>query len=72
MKLDLSYINMENLKQYLLKFKDILIKTVLYSALFNAFRDSKISSIEFLNITFEPIKTESDEDIISVLLGYIS
>ena len=72
MKLDLSYIDMENLKQYLLKCKDTLIKTALYRALFDTFRDSKISTIEFLNITFETIKTESDEDIISVLLGYIS
>ena len=72
MKLDLSYIDTENLKQYLLKCKDTLIKTALYRALFDTFRDSKISTIEFLNITFETIKTESDEDIISVLLGYIS
>ena len=72
MKLDLSYIDTENLKQYLLKCKDTLIKTALYRALFDTFRDSKISTIEFLNITFETIKNESDEDIISVLLGYIS
>jgi aminopeptidase N len=72
MKLDLSYIDMENLKQYLLKCKDTLIKAALYRALFDTFRDSKISSIEFLNITIETIKVESDEDIISVLLGYIS
>jgi aminopeptidase N len=72
MKLDLSYIDMENLKQYLLKCKDTLIKAALYRALFDTFRDSKISSIEFLNITFETIKVESDEDTINVLLGYIS
>ena len=72
MKLDLSYIDTENLKQYLVKCKDTLIKAALYRALFDTFRDSKISSIEFLNITFETIKTESDEDTISVLLNYIS
>ena len=72
MKLDLSYMNLENLKQYLLKCKDTLIKAALYRARFDTFRDSKISSIEFLNITFEIIKTESDEDTVSVLLSYIS
>ena len=72
MKLDLSYMNMEDLKQYLLKCKDTLIKAALYRALFDTFRDSKISSIEFLNVTFETIKTESDEDTVSVLLTYIS
>ena len=34
MKLDLSYINIDNLKQYLLKCKDTLIKASLYRALF--------------------------------------
>ena len=72
MKLDLSYIDKENLKQFLLKCEDTLIKASLYRALFDTFRDSKISSIEFLNITFETIQTESDEDTISVLLNYIS
>ena len=72
MKLDLSYMNMEDLKLYLLKCKDTLVKTALYRALFDTFRDSKISSIEFLNVTFETIKMENDEDIISVLLQYIS
>ena len=72
MKLDLSYIDKENLKQFLLKCQDTLIKAALYRALFDTFRDSKISSIEFLNITFETIQTESDEDTISVLLNYIS
>ena len=72
MKLDLSYINIDNLKQYLLKCKDTLIKASLYRALFDTFRDSIISSIEFLNLTFETIQTESDEDTISVLLRYIS
>ena len=72
MKLDLSYMNMEDLKQFLSKCKDTLIKVALYRALFDTFRDSKISSIEFLDITFEAIKTEPDEDSVTVLLGYIS
>ena len=72
MKLDLSYMNMEDLKQFLSKCKDTLIKVSLYRALFDTFRDSKISSIEFLDITFETIKTEPDEDTVTVLLGYIS
>ena len=72
MKLDLSYMNLEDLKQYLIKCKDTLIKAALYRALFDTFRDSKISSIEFLDITFETIKTEPDEDTISVLLRYSS
>ena len=72
MKLDLSYMNMEELKQYLIKCKQTLIKAALYRALFDTFKDSKISSIEFLEVTFETIKTEADEETVSVLLGYIS
>jgi aminopeptidase N len=72
MKLDLSYMNMEELKQYLLKCKDPLIKVALNRALFDTFRDGKITSIEFLDITFVTIKNESDEDAFSILLNYIS
>ena len=71
MKLDLSYMNMDDLKQYLLKCKDTLIKAALYRALYDTFRDSKITSIEFINITFETIQEELDEDTIAVLLNYI-
>ena len=45
MKLDLSYMNMEELKLYLLKCKDPLIKATLNRALFDTFRDSKITNI---------------------------
>ena len=72
MKLDLSYMNMDDLKSYLLKCKDPLIKSSLYRALFDTFRDSKISSIEYLDITLETIKHEKDEDTVIVLLRYIS
>ena len=72
MKLDLSYMNMEDLKHYLLKCKDPLIKVALNRALFDTFRDGKITSIEFLDITLETIKNEADEDTFSVLLNYIS
>ena len=72
MKLDLSYMNMDELKNYLLKCKDPLIKVALNRALFDTFRDCKITGIEFLNITLETIKNEQDEDTFSVLLGYIS
>ena len=72
MKLDLSYMNMDELKNYLLKCKDPLIKVALNRALFDTFRDFKITSIEFLDITLETIKNEQDEDTFSVLLGYIS
>ena len=72
MKLDLSYMNMEYLKEYFLKCKDPLIKAALNRALFDTFRDSKITSIEYLDITFETIKKEQDEDTVSVLLSYIS
>ena len=71
MKLDLSYMNMENLKEFLLKCKDPLIKAALNRALFDTFRDGKITSIEFLDITFETIKKETDEDTVSVLLSYM-
>ena len=72
MKLDLSYMNMEYLKQYLLKCKDPLIKATLNRALFDSYRDSKISSIEFVDIILSIIKYELDEDIFSVLLDYLS
>ena len=72
MKLDLSYMKMDNLKEYLLKCKDPLIKAALNRALFDTFRDGKITSIEFLDITFETIKKEQDEDTVSILLSYIS
>jgi len=72
MKLDLSYMNMEELKLYLLKCKDPLIKATLNRALFDTFRDSKITSIEYLDITLETIKNEADEDTVSLLLRYIS
>ena len=72
MKLDLSYMNMEELKLYLLKCKDPLIKATLNRALFDTFRDSKITSVEYLDITLETIKNETDEDTVSLLLRYIS
>ena len=72
MKLDLSYMNMDDLKQYLLKCKDPLVKATFNRALFDTFRDSKITSIEYLDLAFEIIKNEQDEDTMSVLLGYIS
>ena len=72
MKLDLSYMDMGELKNYLLKCKDPLIKVALNRALFDTFRDSKISTIEFLDINLETIKNEPDEDTFSVLLQYIS
>ena len=72
MKLDLSYMNMGELKNYLLKCKDSLIKVALNRALFDTFRDSKISTIEFLDITLDTIKKEQDENTFSVLLQYIS
>ena len=72
MKIDLSYMNIRDLKNYLLKCKDTLIKVALNRALFDTFRDSKISTIEFLDITLELIKKEEDENTFSVLLQYIS
>ena len=72
MKLDTSYMKTEELKHYLLKCKDPLIKVALNRALFDTFRDSKISSIEFLDVTLETIKYEEDEYTFSVILGYIS
>ena len=72
MKLDLSYMNLEELKIYLLKCKDPLIKASLNRALFDTFRDSKITSVEYLDITLETIKNETDEDTVSLLLRYIS
>ena len=71
MKLDLSYMNMVELRKYLLKCKDPLIKVALNRALYDTFLDNKITSIEYLDITLETIKNEFDEDTFSILLGYI-
>ena len=72
MKLDIHYMNMTNLEYYLSKCNDPLIKSALNRALYDAFIDSKITSIEFLDIILSSIRYTQDEETFSVLLKYIT
>ena len=62
MKLDLDKKSIAGLKEGLVEFKDPLTKLSIYRSLFDCFRDSKISSIEFLDIIINSIKNEKDEN----------
>jgi aminopeptidase N len=72
MKLDISYMNMENLKQFLFICQDSLLKTALIRALYDTFFDEKINSIEFLDIILPVIEDEQNELILSILLEYLT
>ena len=72
MKLDISYMNMKNLKQFLFICQDSLIKTALIRALYDTFIDEKISSIELLDIILPIIEDEQNELILSILLEYLT
>ncbi len=56
MKLFLDKKSIEGLKEGLVEFKDPLTKLSIYRSLFDSFKDSKISSIEFLDIKINSIK----------------
>ena len=70
MKLALDKKSIEGLKEGLVEFKDPLTKLSIYRSLFDSFRDSKISSIEFLDIIINSIKNEKDENNLSTLLRF--
>ena len=70
MKLDLDKKSIAGLKEGLVEFKDPLTKLSIYRSLFDCFRDSKISSIEFLDIIINSIKNEKDENNLSTLLRF--
>jgi aminopeptidase N len=70
MKLDLDKKSIQGLKEGLVQFKDPLTKLSIYRSLFDGFRDSKISAIEFLDIIISSIKNEKNENNLSTLLRF--
>ena len=70
MKLVFDKKSIQGLKEGLVQFKDPLTKISIYRSLFDSFRDSKISSIEFLDIVINSIKNEKDENNLSTLLRF--
>ena len=70
-KIDISYANLINLKIFLTKCKDLLLKSSLISSLYNTFIDKKINSIEFLNIILPVIEIEENVTILSNILNNV-
>ena len=70
MKLDLDQKSIQGLKEGLVQFEDPLTKLCIYRSLFDGFRDSKISAIEFLDIVISSIKNEKNENNLSTLLRF--
>ena len=70
MKLDFDKKSIQGLKEGLVEFKDPLSKIIIYRSLFDGFRDSKISAIEFLDIILNSIKNEKNENNLSTLLRF--
>jgi aminopeptidase N len=64
--------SIEYLKSNLHKINDLLTKQLVYRSLFDLTRDSRISSIEYLNIVLNLLNYEKDEDIITTLLRNVS
>lgn len=59
------------IKEIILRFNEPLVKLTLYRSLFDALRDSKISSIEYLDILIDAIKLEKDDNNLSLILRHI-
>ena len=70
MKLEFDKKSIQGLKEGLVEFKDPLTKLMIYRSLFDGFRDSKISAIEFLDIIINSIKNEKDQNNLSTLLRF--
>ena len=70
MKLDFDKKSIQGLKEGLVQFEDPLTKISIYRSLFDGFRDSKISSIQFLDIIINSIKNEKDQNNLSTLLRF--
>ena len=70
MKLVFDKNSIHGLKEGLVEFKDPLTKLSIYRSLFDSFRDSKISAIEFLDIVINSIKNEKNENNLSTLLRF--
>ena len=70
MKLDLDKKSIQGLKEGLVSFEDPLVKLSIYRSLFDGFRDSKISAIEFLDIILSALKNETNENNLNTLLRF--
>jgi hypothetical protein len=70
MKLDLDKKSIQALKEGLVSFEDPLVKLSIYRSLFDGFRDSKISAIEFLDIILNALKNETNENNLNTLLRF--
>jgi aminopeptidase N len=70
MKLDLDKKSIQALKEGLVSFEDPLVKLSIYRSLFDGFRDSKISVIEFLDIILNALKNETNENNLNTLLRF--
>ena len=70
MKLDFDKRSLEGLKQGLPLLKDALIKQSIYRSLFDQMRDGKFTSAEYVELAFELIHTETNDNNLSLLLRH--
>ena len=70
MKLDFDKRSLEGLKEGLPLLKDILIKQSIYRSLFDQMRDGKFTSVEYVELAFALIHTESNDNNLSLLLRH--
>ena len=71
MKLTFDELSLEGLKQGLPLLNDPLIKQTVYRSLFDDMRDAKIPSIEYVELAFKLMQTETNSINLSLLLGHI-
>ena len=70
MKLDFDKRSLEGLKQGLPILKDALIKQSIYRSLFDQMRDGKFTSAEYVELAFELMHTETNDNNLSLLLRH--
>jgi len=70
MKLDFDKRSLEGLKKGLHLLKDALIKQSIYRSLFDQMRDGKFTSAEFVELAFELMHTETNDNNLSLLLRH--
>ena len=70
MKLDFDKRSLEGLKQGLPLLKDALIKQSIYRSLFDQMRDGKFTSAEYVELAFELMHTEANDNNLSLLLRH--
>ena len=70
MKLDFDKRSLEGLKQGLPLLKDPLIKQSIYRSLFDQMRDGKFTSAEYVELAFQLMHTETNDNNLSILLRH--